>query len=179
MKKSQLPTKGSKRSPAQFAMMAGRSRQSPLTSLDNEDTEQSPSPLRCNKGGFVYPMASAIELYEANERWFQALKHVSESDVSNSSGKRSNATLYLGNVDYNASEQDIYNAVAPTFQHARVDKVIIPRVHGRSMYVFIEISWPQATLNVSDICISRNTGTITVNGLPIYFRESRNKAGSQ
>ncbi len=66
-----------------------------------------------------------------------ASKQVSNFDLSNSNGKRSTATIYLGNVDYNASEQDTYKAVAPTFKQARVDKVIIPRVHGRSMYGFI------------------------------------------
>jgi hypothetical protein len=108
----------------------------------------------------------------------QALKHLSTFDVFNSD-QRSNATLHLGNVDYNASEQDIYNAVAPTFQYASVDNVIIPRVQGLSMYAFIEISWPQAPVNVADICIARNDGTIAVNGRLLYFRESHNKGGHQ
>ncbi len=96
-------------------------------------------------------------------------------DVFNSD-QRSYATLYFGNVDYNAIERDIFDAVAPSFQYARVDDVIIPRVQGWSMYAFIEISWSQTPVNVADICIARNNGTIAVNG---QFRESHNKRGDQ
>ncbi len=89
-------------------------------------------------------------------------------------------TLYLGNLDYNASEQDISEALAPFFQKVQVENVTIPNVKGRSVYGFIDISWDHDVLiKESDICTKFNSGKIQVNGRPIYFRPLRDKAGSQ
>jgi hypothetical protein len=86
----------------------------------------------------------------------------------------------VGNIDYNASEQDLSKALDKIFQRIRVEKVTIPRVNGRSMYGFIEISWARrAPVKVSDLCIKNSSGSVTVNGRPIYFRESRGKGDSE
>jgi RNA recognition motif-containing protein len=94
--------------------------------------------------------------------------------------QRHTTTLYLGNLDYNASEQDISKALAPVFQKIRVENVTIPNVNGRSVYGFIDISWAHDILiKESDICTTFNTGKVQVNGRPIYFRPLRDQAGSQ
>ncbi len=94
--------------------------------------------------------------------------------------QRNTTTLYLGNLDYNAREQDIRKALAPFFQKIRVENVTIPNVKGRSVYGFIDISWDHDVLiKESDICTIHNSGKFQVNGRPIYFRPLRDKAGSQ
>ena len=88
--------------------------------------------------------------------------------------------MMMGNIDYNASEPDLSKALDKIFQRIRVEKVTIPRVNGRSMYGFIEISWARrAPVKVSDLCIKNSSGSVTVNGRPIYFRESRGKGDSE
>jgi hypothetical protein len=48
------------------------------------------------------------------------------------------------------------------------------------MYGFIEISWAHRTLvKASDLCITKNSGMVKVNGLPIYFRELHGRDGSE
>jgi RNA recognition motif-containing protein len=60
----------------------------------------------------------------------QALRQVHKSVHSNREGKRDSVTLYVGNLEYNASEQDLREALDPVFQKIRVDKITIPRVNG-------------------------------------------------
>ena len=104
------------------------------------------------------------------------LDKVDKSVHSNPQGKRRSDTLYVGNVEYNATEQDLREALDKVFKRIRVEKVTIPRVNGRSMYAFIEISWARsAPVKVSDLCTKNNNGMIKVNSRPIYFRELRNK----
>ena len=85
----------------------------------------------------------------------------------------------MGNIDYKASEEDLSKAIDKIFQRIRVEKVTIPRVNGRSMYGFIEISWARrAPVKASDLCIKNSSGMVKVNGRPIYFRESCGKDDS-
>jgi len=81
----------------------------------------------------------------------------------------------VGNLAFNASEQDLGESLDKVFRRIRVEKITIPKVQGRSKYGFIEISWAQrAPVNIKDICI-KHSGMIQVNSRPIYFRELRNK----
>ncbi len=99
---------------------------------------------------------------------------------SDSDCKRDSATLYVGNLEYNASEQDLRVALDPVFQKIRVEKITIPRVNGRSLYAFIDILWAHcAPVKPSDICIARNSGKLQVNYRPIYFRELRDKSAKK
>ena len=103
-----------------------------------------------------------------------------KSVLSNPQGKRRSDTLYVGNIDYNASEQDLREALDPHFQRIQVDKITVPKANGRSWYAFIEISWAdRAPVKTSDICIHYNAGTIQVNSRPIYFRELRDKSAKK
>jgi hypothetical protein len=132
------------------------------------------------KRKFVFPKRPKEERSAAGARIQAALEQVPNSVHLNSRGKRDTATLYVGNIDYNASEQDLSNALDKIFKRIRVEKVTIPRVNGRSMYGFIEISWARkAPVKASDLCIHWSSGRVTVNGRPIYFRESCGKEDSE
>jgi hypothetical protein len=110
----------------------------------------------------------------------EALQQVRKSAHSDREGKRDSATLYVGNLEYNASEQDLREAMDPIFQKIRVERITIPRANGRSMYGFIDISWAHgAPVKASDICIARNSGKVQVNSRPIYFRELRDKSAKK
>ncbi len=110
----------------------------------------------------------------------QALRQVHKSVHSNREGKRDSVALYVGDLEYNASEQDLREALDPVFQKIRVEKITIPRVNCRSLYAFIDISWAHvAPVKPSDICIVHNSGKLQVNSRPIYFRELRDKSAKK
>jgi hypothetical protein len=173
-----VQTPCSKCSPIQCAMMTQMATPSSQTSMGSEDTEQSPSPQRYRKGSFVFPKVSEKDRTAAYARIHKALKQVPDYAHFDLNRARNTTTLYLGNLDYNASEQDISEALAPFFRKIRVDNVTIPRVNGRSVYGFIDISWAHDVLiEQSDICTMHNSGKSQVNGRPIYFRPLRDIDG--
>jgi hypothetical protein len=119
-----------------------------------------------------------IELKHQQEYILKALDsdQVDPSVHLNPKGKRTTATLYVRNLEFNANEEDLHQALDIIFQRIRVDKITIPRVDGRSKYGFIEISWAHhAPVKLADLCI-KNSGMIQVNPRPIYFRELCNPA---
>ncbi len=87
--------------------------------------------------------------------------------------KRTTETLYMGNLEFSTSVDDIFLAIGGiNSDFVRVEKleVTIPRVYGKLKYGFIELSWPpRVPLNLADVCI-RRSGMIQVNSRPIYFR---------
>ena len=89
---------------------------------------------------------------------------------------RSTATLYVGNIEFNATEDDLRESLEECLGYGiAVEKITIPRVNGKSMYCFIEFSWPQAApVEFSDIC-TWCSGRTEVNSRPIYFSELRDK----
>jgi hypothetical protein len=150
----------------------------------NEEPERPPRQIRRNeskkRGSYIHPTESKEDRSEAGARIVQSLRQVHKSVHSNREGKRDSVTLYVGNLEYNASEQDLREALDPVFQKIRVDKITIPRVNGRSMYAFIDISWAHgAPVKPSDICIVHNSGKLQVNSRPIYFRELRDKSAKK
>ena len=93
-------------------------------------------------------------------------------------GKRNTATLYVGNLEFNTSEDDLRDKLNTIFERIRLEKVTIPRVNGRSKYGFIDISWARrAPVNPADLCII-NSGRVEVNSRPVYFRELREKGNN-
>jgi hypothetical protein len=68
------------------------------------------------------------------------LDQVPYSVYLNKRGKRSIATRYVVNLDYNASEQDLREAMDKIFQRIQVEKITIPRVNCWSMFGFIKLS---------------------------------------
>ena len=153
---------------------------SEASEFDTSRPEQPPPPIQHGKSkkrdGFIYLKSSKTAQSKAYASILQALGQVHRSVHSNPQEPRDTRTLYVGNIDYNASEEDLREALDPVFKQIRVEKVTIPRVNGRSLYGFIEISWPRkAPVQISDICIANNSGKLQVNSRPIYFRELRNK----
>ena len=150
----------------------------------DEEPEQPPQQIRRKeskkRGGYIHPVESKEDRSKADASVLRALNQVHKSAHSNQEGKRRTTTLYVGNLDYNTSDQDLREALDPIFQRIRVEKVTIPRVNGRSLYGFIDISWAQgAPVKASDICIARNSCKIQVNSRPIYFRELRDKSAKK
>jgi hypothetical protein len=129
------------------------------------------------RSSYVPPRAKESEKdrAKATARISKALDQVDLSVHLNPQGKRKTATLYVGSLAFNASEQDLGESLDKVFRRIRVEKITIPKVQGRSKYGFIEISWAQrAPVNIKDICI-KNSGMIQVNSRPIYFSELCNK----
>ena len=94
-------------------------------------------------------------------------------------GKRNTATLYVGNLEFNTSEDDLRDKFNTIFKRLRLEKVTIPRVNGRSKYGFIDISWAhRAPVNPADLCI-KDSGRMQVNSRPIYLRELRDKGNKK
>ncbi len=126
-------------------------------------------------------MASVKAQTEASARIHKALN----SAHYNLKGPRNTTTLYLGNLDCNASEEDIANALVPNFSpEVSIEDITIPRVNGRSLYGFIDISWAHgAPMQESDlcsvVCTVCNSGEFQVNGRLIYFRPLRDNDGSR
>jgi hypothetical protein len=114
-------------------------------------------------------------LRDAKKRLLNALKQVPTA-VHKSRKAQSTATLYVGNIEFNATEDDLRESLDECLGcRIAVEKITITRVNGKSMYGFIEFSWPQAApMEVSDICTCCS-GRIEVNSRPIYFRELRDK----
>ena len=130
---------------------------------------------RHKRNSYTAPKESEKDRNEAIERISKALNQVDKSVHFNPKGKRKTATLYVGNLEFNASEQDLGESLDKVFRKIKVEKITIPKVQGKSKYGFIEISWAQrAPVNPKDICI-KHSGMIQVNSRPIYFRELRNK----
>jgi hypothetical protein len=111
----------------------------------------------------------------SSARILKALDQVDPSVHLNPKGKRKTATRYVGNLEFNANEQDLRQALDRIFKRFRMDKITIPRVDGRSKYGLIKISWAhRALLKLADLCI-KNSGMIQVNSRPIYYSELCNK----
>ena len=81
----------------------------------------------------------------------------------------------MGNLEFNASENDLRKSLDRGFKLIRVEKITIPKVQGHSKYGFIKISWAhRAPVKTIDLCIM-HSGMIQVNSRPIYLRELRGK----
>ena len=91
------------------------------------------------------------------------MDQVDDSVLYSLKGERGTATLDVGNLEFNTSEDDLRESLRTIFKRIRLEKVTIPRVNGRSKYVFIDISWAHRTpVNPADLCI-RNSERIQVN----------------
>ncbi len=91
-------------------------------------------------------------------------------------GKRTTTTLYVGNLEFKASTNDLKDALDEEFDETRVENVVIPRKDGRSRgYAFVTLSWAQASkVDQSDIC-TFYSGKFYVKSRQIYLRELDSK----
>jgi hypothetical protein len=114
-------------------------------------------------------------LRDARKRLWIALKQVPIA-VRKSRKARFTATFYVGNIEFNATEDDLRESLDECLGCGIVvENITIPRMNGKSMYGSIEFSWAQAApVEVSDIC-TMYSGRMEVKSQQIYFRELRNK----
>ncbi len=84
---------------------------------------------------------------------------------------------HMGNLEFNASDDDICHVLNEEFFKVPVEDVTIPWINGKSTgYGFVKISWAyNAPITMKDTCIYR-TGNVFVNSRPIYFSELNDKA---
>ena len=118
---------------------------------------------------------------KAQESLSKALDQVPDTIHMNRKGKRTKATLYVGNLDYKASKKELTDELEfelqldKYFGKIHLEEVVIPKKDGRSRgYAFITLSWATASnVDTSDIC-KIYSGMINVNSREIYLRERRN-----
>ncbi len=125
---------------------------------------------------FVCPKEPKICRIQADENLDKALGKVPDAAHFDEGHERKTATLYVGNLNFQASEADLSNALNVIFKRIRVEKVTIPQRNGKSLgYAFIELSWAVgAPVKMFDLCV-KWSALVFVNSRPIYFREIRNK----
>ena len=75
------------------------------------------------------------------DRILDAVRQVDPSAYLDPKVKRTTVTLYVGNLDFSTSDEDLYLAVRGSYSYwLRVENVTIPRINGRSKYGFVEFS---------------------------------------
>jgi hypothetical protein len=82
-----------------------------LPGVVDEEPEQPPQQIRRNeskkRGRYTHPTESNEDRSEANTRILEALQQVRKSAQSDREGKGDSVTLYVGNLEYNTSEQNL------------------------------------------------------------------------
>jgi len=159
---------------------------SPLASLEHLKCDRFQGGERKDKsqgykkgGSFVVPKFPEDYRREAYTRVKAALAQVHQAVHLNQKGNRTTATLYVGNLKFNASEENLYKSLNYTFNWILVDNITIPRVNGVSKHGCIDISRAhQAPVKLAYICITLS-GRIQVNSRPICFRKLRDKVNKQ
>jgi hypothetical protein len=127
------------------------------------------------KGRYIVPKAPKKVRDEAKEGLTAALAsdQVPDTIHFNQRGKRTTATLYMGNLEFTASTQELKDELDREFQRIRVENVVIPRKDGRSHgYVFVTLSWAKlaskaSKVDPSDFC-TISSGMLYVNSQQTY-----------
>jgi hypothetical protein len=73
----------------------------------------------------------------SRKRFLDALDQVPDTVHFDRKGERMTATLYVGNLEFNASEDDLHKALGELFKKVRLEQVAIPR--GNPGYAFIGV----------------------------------------
>ena len=102
----------------------------------------------------------------------KALDQVPPATHSNKDSKRSEATLYIGNLKYSATAEQLDDALSKHFKRIHVEEILISNTNGRSRgYTFVTLLWPAGSpVKPRDICESL-FGMIEVNSRYIYIHE--------
>jgi hypothetical protein len=129
---------------------------------------------RNNRERYTVPKESKKVRAEADARITAAMNQVPLTTHSDPNGKKCEATLYLGNLEYAATEEQLRDSLEQYFKRIKVQEIVIPTTNGRSRgYAFVTLAWAQAcNLKPSDLC-DYYSGMIDVNSRPIYLRELR------
>ena len=129
---------------------------------------------RNKRESYTVPKESEKVQKAANARIQNALDQVPHADHSNKDTKRSEATLYIGNLEYSATADELDDALNKYFKRIHVEEIVIPNANGRTRgYAFVTLSWAAGSrVKPRDLCHSLS-GMIDVNSRPIYLRELR------
>ena len=127
------------------------------------------------KKEFEVPRASAAVRTEALRRTQAALNKVPDATHYDEESERTAVTLFAGNLDFKAWEQDIWETVQSKFftskSRIQVTDIVIPRY--RKGCAFITLEWArEAQVDPADICVTLS-GEIQVKSRFLYFEELR------
>jgi len=158
-------------SPEEYALIATRVQGTP----DSASSKGSPDTSNDgNRHSFHVASAPKVERDAAHKRIQKALDKVPTQVSMNRTGDRMSRDLYVGNLPFQASDDDLFKSIKPCFKRIRIEKVTVPKGKGGQNrgYGFIRLSWAKgAPIDPADICIQL-TGKIEVNSRLIYLCET-------
>ena len=128
------------------------------------------------KGKFQVPKEPKDVQDRADKAIKDALGKVPDAIHFNRQGKRTTATLYVGNLEFKASPKELKDVLDRVFKKIHVEDGVIPLKDGRSCgYGFVTLSWAKgSTIDPDNIC-KVYSGMLNVNSRPIYLRELDSK----
>jgi hypothetical protein len=140
------------------------------------ESKRNPRPASYMKGRYIVPTAPKKVRDEAQEALTAALDQVPATIHFDQRGKRTTATLYVGNLEFKASTKDLKDELDAEFYEIRVEDVVIPRKDSTSRgYACFTLSWAKASkVDPSDIC-TIYSGMLYVKSLQIYLCELDSK----
>jgi hypothetical protein len=124
---------------------------------------------------FVPPKETDAVREKADQMIENALNQVSDDVHFNAKSKKTEVTLFAGNLDFKADAGDAMKSLQKYFRHRiRVTEIAIPNSNGRTKgYAFITLSWVRdAPVDPEDIC-KFYSGVIQVKARQLYFQELR------
>jgi RNA recognition motif-containing protein len=149
------------------------------TSSDQSSEEQDTSGnyvQQHERISFRVPSAPKNERQAAHQRMMDALEQASTKVSKTRSHERKRCDLYVGNLHFKSTCDDLLNAISPSFRKIRIEDISIPQGKGRNRgYGFITLSWTRDTpIDPEDICTTLS-GILKVNSRPIYLCKAQDK----
>jgi hypothetical protein len=159
------------------------------TSQDSMQSDTSPVLVRADRNQrstrdkrerYTPPKKSKEVQDEALARIKTALNQVPPTTHFDPKGKKCEATLYIGNLEYMATKEQLHDSLHKYFKKIKIQEIVIPTSNGRSRgYAFVTLAWAEAcNVKPSDIC-DYYSGVIDVNSRYIYLHELRSKNGNK
>jgi hypothetical protein len=164
------------KSPEQFAFTATQVQGTPNSAFSQDSPDTSSGKHLSNRPRFRVTSAPEKERKAAQERIKQALDQVPTKQSMGHTGDRTSYDIYVGNLPFHASDDDLFESINPCFKRIQVEKVTVPQRKGGQNrgYGFIRLYWPRgAPIDPADICIQLS-GRIKVNSRTIYLCETNN-----
>ena len=153
---------------------------SSIQGSEEQDTSARYNPKNSGRNRFRVSSAPKDECQAACNRIQKALNKVPTKVSWDFNGDRTHCDLYVGNLDFNANRDDLFESLRPYFGRVHVENVSIPSGKGsrNREYGFIALSWARdSPVDPADIC-SMLSGRIKVNSRPIYLCETEDSSDS-